>query len=115
MKRQILFGALATIALVLATASKAQAWGCCHAGYTHVGYGGVQHYGSTTVTGRYGNTYSGAHYGSTSAYGGYHAGYGSSSYGGYHAYAGGYTGGYATGGYHYGSVGYGTTGYYRGW
>jgi hypothetical protein len=41
MKRQILFLALATTALVLGTSSKAQAWGAAHVGYTHVGPSGV--------------------------------------------------------------------------
>ena len=104
MLRKTLLFAFAVI-LALATSSKAQAWGCYHAGYTHVGYGGVQHYGTTGAygAGRYGGV---SHYGSTGggAYGGYH--YGSTT-----AHGGAY-GGYHYGGYHYGGY---SAGAYRRW
>jgi hypothetical protein len=96
------FVAVAGMLLSLLTASKAQAWGACHVGYTHIGYGGVQHYGRTVGVGPYGGGYSAGRYGSYGAYGGYRAGYG--GYGGYH-YAG--YGGAAYGGYR--------AGYYRAW
>jgi hypothetical protein len=109
MKRIILVVAFA-VALVLATNSKAQAWGAAHVGYTHVGPAGVQHYGRTVAAGP-GGVYGGAHYGAYGYGGGsYHAGYGygaGGAYGGYHAYTPAYGGGYAVGGYHYG-------GYYGG-
>jgi hypothetical protein len=115
MLRKFLFLALAAALVTLLTTSQAQAWGAFHAGYTHVGYGGVQHYGYTSRSGPYGS-YSGAHYGSTSAYGGYHSGYGygESSYGGYHYGSSSYSG------YHYGGFGgtsYGgySSGVYRGY
>jgi hypothetical protein len=115
---------LAALLLALLVAPEVQAWGAYHSGYTHVGYGGVQHYGSTTAVGPYGS-YSGSHYGSYGAGGSSH--YGSSSaYGsrggyeeGYHYGTTGYGGGYAAGGYHYGTTGSGGYGYaagaYRAW
>jgi hypothetical protein len=111
--KTILVGAAALVAVLVST-SQAQAWGAYHAGYTHVGYGGVQHYGHTTAVGPYG-AYSGSHYGSYGGGGAYHAGYGE----GYHY--GGYGGTY--GGYHYGgtstygsyyNAGYGTANIYGG-
>jgi hypothetical protein len=103
MLRKTLFLTLAALLLVLVTSTKAQAWGCYHAGFTHVGYGGVQHYGRTGFGG-YGGYGGFSHYGSTS-YGGYH--YGSTSYGG-ERYGGAY------GGYHYGgSYSHGGYGGYR--
>jgi hypothetical protein len=95
MRRKTLFLTLAALLLVLLASSKAQAWGCYHVGFTHVGYGGVQHYGRTGFGG-YGGYGGFEHYGRT-GYGGYH--YGDSSYGGDRY--GGY-GGYHYGGYHYG-------------
>jgi hypothetical protein len=121
MLHKTMFLALAVSAAVLVNASEAHGWGACHYGYTHVGYGGVQHYGYTAARGPYGGMYGGAHYGSTgygsahygySAYGGAHYGYGG-AYGGYHAYTPSYGGGYAAGGYHYGGA-YGA-GAYRTW
>ena len=104
MLRQTFFLAVAAFLVVLAMPSDAWSWGCYHAGYTHVGYGGVQHYGTTGAYGggRYGSV---SHYGSTGSYGsgGYHYG-GTSSYGSY--------GGYHYGGYHYGGY---SSGYYRRW
>jgi hypothetical protein len=69
MLRKTLFLALTATLLALLTAPEAQAWGGRHVGYTHVGYGGVQHYGRTSVSGPYGVYGRG---GSS-----YHAGYGS--------------------------------------
>ena len=114
MLRKFLFLTLASAAMALVTSSQAQAWGAYHVGYTHVGYGGVQHYGHTSVAGPYGG-YSGSHYGAYGAGGSYHAGYGYGdrygSYGGYHY--GGYSG------YHYGGYpAYGSeyrAGVYRAW
>ena len=80
-------------AIALVMCPDAHAWGACHAGYTHVGPGGVYHCGATAVHGPYGS------------YGGYH--YGGASYGGYH-YGGAY------GGYHYGGAAYGGTYHYSG-
>src|SRR5215472_6556227 len=113
MVRQFLLAGLAAAALLLVTSPKAHAWGAFHAGYTHVGYGGVQHYGYTAARGPYGGAYGGAHYGSYGAYGGYHAGYGyGGAYGGYRAYTPAYGGGAAVGGYGYGNV-YAYPGVYR--
>jgi hypothetical protein len=95
MSRKIVVLAFATVVATLLMASEAQAWGCAHVGFTHVGYGGVQHYGRTVAAGPYG-MYSGGHVGGYGYGGAYHAGYG---YGG--AYGG------AVGGYHYGYSPYG--------
>jgi heterogeneous nuclear ribonucleoprotein A1/A3 len=116
MLRRTIALALLTVAAGLITASEAHAWGAFHAGYTHVGYGGIQHYGYTAARGPYGGVYGGAHYGGYGAYGGYHAGYGYGArgvYGGYHAYTPYSGGGYAVGGYRYGAYGY--PGVYRRW
>jgi hypothetical protein len=87
---------LAALLLTLLVAPEVQAWGAYHSGYTHVGYGGVQHYGSTTLVGPYGGVYSGSHGGSYGYGGGYHYGYHSGyGYGGYGE------------GYHYDTLGYG--------
>ncbi len=125
MKRHLFGLALAATLLVLGTASRAHAWGAYHVGYTHVGPGGVQHWGRTAGFGPYGGFstghagaygYGGYHagygYGYHAGYGGYgyHAGYG---YGGYHPYAPAYGGGYAVGGYHYGGYGAYGAGVYR--
>ena len=124
MRQKTLFLTLAAIAAALLMAPEARAWGRggYHVGYTHVGYGGVQHWGHTSVAGPYGG-YSGSHYGAYGRYGGsYHAGYGGGyreGYGGgYHSYSAyGSSAGYHYGGYHYGGV-YGTGyagGVYRAW
>jgi hypothetical protein len=104
MKRHLLILACAVTMLLLGTVSKAQAWGAYHVGYTHVGAGGVEHYGATYARGPYGG-YGGARYGAYGAEGGvYRGGYGAGgAYGGYH-YGGAYGGGYAAGGYHYGGA-----------
>jgi hypothetical protein len=122
MKRQVLSLALAAAVAVLGTSSEAQAWGAAHAGYTHVGPGGVYHQGYTAARGPYG-AYGGAYrggygYGARYGggyYGGYHA-YTPYYYGGYRAYTPYYSGGYAAGGYHYGGAygGY-RAGVYRAW
>jgi hypothetical protein len=94
---------VAAIVAALATATEAQAWGCRHVGYTHVGPSGVYHYGHTSAYGPYGG-YSGSHYGAH--YGGgydrsgaYGAAYHSGAYGGYHYTSSAYGGGYHYGGY----------------
>jgi hypothetical protein len=102
----------------LLTAPEARAWGGFHVGYTHVGYGGVYHYGRTFGVGPYGGAYSFGHVGGLGAYGGlYHAGYGG-LYGGYYPYSPyGASFGYRYGGYHYGGLyggGY-RAGVYRRW
>ena len=51
MLRNTLFLTLAALLVALLTSSKVHAWGACHVGYTHVGYGGVQHYGRTAAWG----------------------------------------------------------------
>jgi hypothetical protein len=84
MLRKILFLAVLTAATTLATASTARAWGAYHTGYTHVSPSGVQHYGSTSYSGRYGS-YSGSHSGSYDRYGSsYHSGSYSRSGSSYH-------------------------------
>ena len=106
--------ALSSTAALLITASEAQAWGAVHAGYTHVGPAGVQHYGYTAARGPYGG-YSAGHV-SAYGYGGgaYRAGYGYGGYGGYNVYSPGYGyGGAAVGGYHYGYGGVYGAGVYR--
>ena len=114
MFRKFLFLTLAAAAVALVTSSQAQAWGGFHVGYTHVGYGGVQHYGRTVGVGPYG-AYSGAHYGSYGYGGAYHAGYGyGERYGGYGAYHYGGYGGYHYGGYPYYGDAY-RAGVYRAW
>jgi hypothetical protein len=90
MVRQVLIGMAAALLVGLAAAPEVQAWGAYHAGYTHVGYGGVQHYGTTAVAGPRG-VYDTGHYGDDggAAAGGYH--YGTTAYGGaYGAAAGAY-------------------------
>jgi len=110
MLRKILFIAFVLAVAVLCTSSELQAWGGYHVGFTHVGYGGVQHWGRTAYVGPRG-AYVGGHYGGYGAYGGYRGGYG---YGAHY-------GAYGYGGYHYGGYGYGAAyggyraGYYRAW
>ena len=95
----------AAIMAALALSSEAQAWGCRHVGYTHVGPSGVYHYGHTSAVGPYG-AYSGGHAGAY-GYGGasYHAGYGGGYHAGYAGYGGYHYGSSAYGGYHYGGYG----------
>jgi hypothetical protein len=103
--------AVAVAALTLTTASKAQAYGACHAGYTHVGPNGVQHVGYTAASGPGGSAY---HSSGSASGGAYHYGAssGGAAAGGYH-YSYGSSGG-AAGGYHYGAA-YGGAGVYRGY
>jgi hypothetical protein len=121
MLNKTLFLALAATLAALLSSSRAHAWGCYHAGYTHVGYGGVQHYGYTAARGPYGS-YSGGHVSGYGYGGGYHAGYGygdrygGGAYGGAYHYGSSSYGGAYGGGFHYG--GYGDAyrgGYYRAW
>src|SRR5262249_5539862 len=50
LKKIFVLAAAATL-VSLATSSEVQAWGCYHAGYTHVGPSGVYHYGRTYAGG----------------------------------------------------------------
>jgi hypothetical protein len=113
MQRQALFLALGTSLVAVLTAREARAWGAYHVGYTHVGYGGVQHYGRTYAYGARGVYAGGRGYG----HAGYHAGYAyGDPYGVYGAYAPAYYGGYHYGGFGYGRVSGGyRAGYYRRW
>ncbi len=92
MMRKSLPLVLAALLAMLLTTSRAQAWGAYHVGFTHVGYGGVYHYGRTGVAG----------------YGGYGgvARYGAVGYGGVYGARYGYRGYGAYGGYHYGGAAY---------
>src|SRR5690348_3749657 len=91
MLRKALFLAAAATLLTLLTSAKAQAWGAYHVGYTHVGYGGVYHWGRTGYAGyggydryRYGGAYHYGGYGDYDRYrygGLYHYGYGGLGYG----------------------------------
>jgi hypothetical protein len=121
MLQKIFIVMVAAVLAVLLTASQAQAWGAAHCGYTSVGAGGVQHYGTTTASGPYGS-YSGSHYSSASAGGTYHEGsaYGTTSSGGSSAYH--YSGTSSYGGYHAGGFSTANTyggayagGVYRAW
>ena len=109
MLRTVSLIALAVAALTLTTASQVQAYGACHAGYTHVGPNGVHHVGYTAASGPGGSA---SHSSGSSSGGGYH--YGASSgggaAGGYHYSYGASSG--AAGGYHYGAS-YGGAGVYR--
>jgi hypothetical protein len=113
MLRKWVFLVIATVLAMLLTSSRAHAWGAYHVGFTHVGAGGIYHYGRTAAVGPYG-AYSGAHYG---AYGERYGGlYGERSGYGYHysspSYYGGYHyGGMTTGDFYGGYRG----GYYRAW
>jgi hypothetical protein len=81
MLRKLLVPALLATLLTVLVSSQAQAWGGYHVGYTHVGYGGVYHYGRTGFYGGYGDRYGG--------YGGYRYGYRygyGDRYGGYYGY-----------------------------
>jgi hypothetical protein len=78
---------LAATLLPLLVASRAQAWGAAHVGYTHVGPAGVYHVGRTAGVGPYGGFYGGRW-----GYGGY-GGFYRGGYG-YRGWNGGYFGGY---------------------
>jgi hypothetical protein len=103
MLRKALMLAAAATVLSLLTSASAQAWGAYHVGYTHVGYGGVYHYGRT-YAGGYGG-YDRYRYGGAYHYGGY-GGYDRYRYGGLYHYGG------------YGGLRYGDAyraGFYRRW
>ena len=51
MLRKAHFCAQAALLLVLMTNSTGQVWGGWNVGFTHVGYGGVQHYSLTSFVG----------------------------------------------------------------
>ena len=85
MLHKTLFLACIALAALLATSSKAQAWGGYHYGYTHVGPYGAYHVGTTGGYGGYGGYRYGGAYG---GYGGYR--YGGYNYGGYGGYRAGY-------------------------
>ena len=110
MSRKLVFLALAVALLALLTPSRAQAWGAYHVGYTHVGVGGVYHYGRTAAVGPYG-AYAGGHTVRYGAYGGlYRGGYAEGYHYGYSPY-----GGYAVGGVRTGLLGGVRAGFYRRW
>jgi hypothetical protein len=106
-----LFLVTAVTLATLGAASTARGWGAFHAGYTHVGPGGVYHYGRTAAFGPYGG-YAGARFGAYGGYGGYgyEARRGNMTYLGYHPYAYGLSPYY---GYRYGGLGYDRFGDYR--
>jgi hypothetical protein len=107
MLRQTLLPVLAATVVALGSPSKANAWGAYHAGYTHVGPSGVQHWGHTGAVGPYGAYSGGRSFGTAGGYrygSGYH--YGGSAYGGYHY--GGFGGASLYGGAY-------RAGYYRRW
>ena len=80
MLRKTIILACVALAALLATSSKAQAWGAYHYGYTHVGPYGAYHVGRTGYGGAGGYRYGG----------GYGAAYGGYRYGGYGGYRAGY-------------------------
>src|SRR5438552_1033029 len=96
MLRKGLFSSLAAVVAMLLMPEAAWSWGGYHAGYTHVGPGGVQHWGRTAGVGPYGG-FAGGHAWGGGWGGGYRAGYG------YGARYGGLDGG--VGGYRYGGYG----------
>jgi hypothetical protein len=102
MLRKTLILAVAAALLTLCTASRAHAWGAMHVGYTHFGYGGVEHYGRTVGVGPYGG-FSTARVGGVGYGGVYHAGYGVGGVYGADSFGGGYRygvspyGGYSAG------------------
>jgi hypothetical protein len=109
--RTILLSAVLAALLSLTTATQAHAYGACHTGYTTCGPNGVQHSGSTTVSGPGGTA---SHTGSTTStpYGTEHTGTttATGAYGG--AYAGSTTRAYSPTTYgSYSAVG--TTGAYH--
>jgi hypothetical protein len=111
--KTLLLGLTATL-LSLLTAGEARAWGAIHVGYTHVGYGGVYHYGRTAAVGPYGAYYGGRTLGVGGYYGGlYHTPY----YGGEYLYpAADYAYPYSYGGIRtYGLGGVYQAGVYRAW
>jgi hypothetical protein len=83
---------LVVTAIAALTPTPAGAWGAIHTGYTHIGYGGAQHYGRTAAYGPYG-AYNGAHLGTT-GYHPYNSGYHPNATNAYHT----------TNAYHHGAV-----------
>lgn len=75
MLRTFVSAAMAAAALMTVSAATARAWGVAHAGYTHVGPGGVYHAGETAVATPYGARTTESVRGVSPA-GGYHAAYG---------------------------------------
>lgn len=95
MFRKAILTSLVATAIAALTPATAEAWGAIHTGYTHVGYGGVQHYGRTTAYGPYG------------AYHGYHAGgygYGYHPYGSMYPYSARQYNYISSNAYHHGAV-----------
>jgi hypothetical protein len=106
MLKTMLLSMVAATAWLLGQPAELNAYGARHVGYTHVGPGGVYHYGRTAGYGP-GGAFSTGHAGAYGYGGGYaRTGYGAGvGYGGYGGYRYG-TGYGAYGGYRYG---------YRGW
>jgi hypothetical protein len=92
-----------------ASCALSQAWGAFHVGYTHIGPGGIYHFGRTAAVGPYG-AYSVGRVGGI-GYGGdsYRAGYG---YG--ERYGGLYGGSHYAASPYYGAYGYGGASLYGG-
>jgi hypothetical protein len=87
-----LFLAVAALLCALAASSRAQAYGCAHAGYTSVGPGGAYHAGGTAYSGP-GGTYAagsragvgpGGNYGAAAGVRGPNGSGGAVNYNGYH-------------------------------
>lgn len=118
MLHKALLLACIALAALLATSSKAQAWGGYHYGYTHVGPFGAYRFGGTLGyrgwgAYPYGLGGFGAGYGGVYRYGlgGFGAGYG-----GVYGYGlGGLGPGYLYGGFPYGGYGGYRAGYFRYW
>ncbi len=111
---------LAASAAALLLPTHAFAWGACHTSSTSWGGGSFDHSGSTTWTGRYGNSYTTSHSGSGSYGGGYHSysGSGTGAWGNTYHYSGGGYGGVYGGGIHAGYVSGpygGSAGFVRRW
>jgi hypothetical protein len=107
MQRKTLSLIAAALLVALVTSSKARAWGGYHVGFTHVGYGGVHHYGRTGIYRGYGGAryFGGYHYGYGGYGGGYRYGYGRYGDGVYrydYHYSPSHAGGYYGGGVRYG-------------
>ena len=111
MKPSLLF-AIAFLTLA-AVPARLHGWGGSHSGSFSASDGSWSHSGSTTWTGRYGNTYSTSHSGSGSYGDGWHTGSGtySNSMGGSGSWNHSGGGGY---GYHYGATSVNGTGAYGG-
>ena len=75
MLNKIITLAMVAALAALLTPSRVGAWGAAHAGYTHVGPGGVYHAGRTVAAGP-GGVYAGGRAGGVGYGGAYRAGYG---------------------------------------